>query len=287
MVAGLVCGPGGGSGAEARTVRAGTASAGVPAAQVAAGTGRAEPARSASDFAARVAKGTRRQARETRSGESVGGRRAAAVCLPTSVICIENNKPGNPASEWDISGAGSSTIQGFATQMSVNHGETVLFKVDTVATDYRLDIYRIGYYGGMGARKITTVQPSAPLPQSQPLCAEDTSTGLVDCGNWAVSASWAVPSDAVSGVYIAKLVREDGTTGASHIIFVVRDDTRGSDVLVQTSDTTWQAYNRYGGNSLYFGNPVGRAYKVSYNRPFKTRDPFSMDAPESFFFNAE
>src|SRR6185312_44917 len=99
-----------------------------------------------------------------------------------------------------------------------------------------------------GARKITTVQPSAPLPQSQPLCAEDTSTGLVDCGNWAVSASWAVPSDAVSGVYIAKLVREDGTTGASHIIFVVRDDTRGSDVLVQTSDTTWQAYNRYGGN---------------------------------------
>jgi hypothetical protein len=129
---------------------------------------------------------------------------------------------GNPASEWDISGAGSGTIQGYATQISVNHGETVLFKVDTVASDYRLDIYRIGYYGGMGARKMTTVQPSVALPQWQPQCAEDTSTGLVDCGNWAVSASWAVPSDAVSGVYIAKLVREDGTTGASHIIFVVR-----------------------------------------------------------------
>src|SRR5262249_31188702 len=46
---------------------------------------------------------------------------------------------------------------------------------------------------------------------------------------------------------------------------------RASDVLVQTSDTTWQAYNDYGGNSLYVGAPAGRAYKVSYNRPFVTR----------------
>ena len=42
-------------------------------------------------------------------------------------------------------------------------------------------------------------------------------------------------------------------------------------VLFQTSDTTWQAYNAYGGNSLYTGSPAGRAYKVSYNRPFSTR----------------
>jgi hypothetical protein len=52
----------------------------------------------------------------------------------------------------------------------------------------------------------------------------------------------------------------------------VRDDGRSSDVLFQTSDTTWQAYNRYGGNSLYTGAPAGHAYKVSYNRPFKYSD---------------
>ncbi|WP_240197714.1 DUF4082 domain-containing protein [Nonomuraea lactucae] len=200
---------------------------------------------------------------------------------------MENSKPGNPPSEWDILGAGSSAIQGYATQMSVNKGETVRFKVDTQATDYRLDIYRIGYYGGMGARKVATVQPSVPLPQQQPACLQETQTGLIDCGRWAVSASWAVPGDAVSGVYIAKLEREDGRSGASHIIFVVRDDTRGSDILVQTSDTTWQAYNRYGGNSLYFGSPAGRAYKVSYNRPFRTRGTTTSDAPETFFFSAE
>ncbi|MEV6980543.1 DUF4082 domain-containing protein [Sphaerisporangium sp. NPDC051017] len=216
---------------------------------------------------------------------SHGGRPAsAAVCPPTSVICLENSLPGNPPSQWDIVGAGDPSIQGYATQMSVNHGETVNFKIATTSSDYRLDIYRIGYYGGMGARQITTVNPSVPLPQRQPTCVSDSTTGLVDCGNWAVSASWVVPPTAVSGVYIAKLVRQD-TGGASQIIFVVRDDARGSVLLMQTSDATWQAYNTYGGNSLYAGQPAGRAYKVSYDRPILTRDP--NVSPQSFFYNSE
>ena len=56
----------------------------------------------------------------------------------------------------------------------------------------------------------------------------------------------------MSGIYFAKLVRSNG--GASHIFFVVRDDDGNSDLLFQTSDTTWQAYNPYGGNSLYVGS---------------------------------
>ena len=90
------------------------------------------------------------------------------------------------------------------------------------------------------------------------------------------SASWSVPSDAVSGLYIAHLVRDD-TGGESQIFFVVRDDSSHSNLLLQTSDATWQAYNAYGGNSLYTctvacppGNPQAykAAYAVSYNRPF-------------------
>jgi hypothetical protein len=210
---------------------------------------------------------------------------AAAPCdVPiANEIACENTKPGNPASEWDVSGAGTAAIQGYATSISVNQGATVSFKVDTPASDYRLDIYRMGYYGGQGARRITTVQPSASLPQNQPACQNTAATGLIDCGNWAVSASWAVPADAVSGIYFAKLVREDGTAGSSHVVFVVRDDDGGSDLLFQTSDTTWQAYNQYGGNSLYTGNPAGRAYKVSYNRPFTTRGT----GAEDWVFNAE
>ncbi len=204
-------------------------------------------------------------------------------------IVGENQLPGNPPSQWDIAGAGDPSIQGFATDISVDQGETVSFKIDTPALDYRLDIYRLGYYGGNGARLVATVQPSAFLPQVQPACLTDVTTGLVDCGNWGVSASWTVPPTATSGIYVAKLVREDPEDGrASHVVFVVRDDDRGSDLLVQTSDTTWQAYNTYGGNSLYFGAPANRAYKVSYNRPFTTRaSSFPGGSVSSWLFEAE
>src|SRR3989454_5981130 len=192
---------------------------------------------------------------------------ALATCTaPQNAIEAENCLPGNPSSEWYVDGAGSPNIQGFTTDMSVNVGQTVFFKIATDAMDYRIDIYRLGYYQGNGARLIASNSPSASLPQAQPPCLRDSSTGLIDCGNWAISASWTVPSSATSGIYFAKLLRLD-TGEASPIIFVVRKDSSHSDILVQTSDTTWQAYNDYGGNSLYSGNPVGRAYKVSYNRP--------------------
>ncbi len=207
----------------------------------------------------------------------------ASCAAPANEIEAENCQSGSPPSQWDISGAGSSNIQGFATDISVPQGGTVHFKVDTDASDYRLDIYRMGYYGGDGARLVTTVQPSAALPQNQPNCTEDGATGLIECGNWAESASWPVPDNAVSGIYFAHLQREDGTPGENHIVFVVRDDDGASDLLFQTSDTTWQAYNTYGGNSFYQGSPDNRAYKVSYDRPFITRG----NAPEDWVFNAE
>ncbi|HYW24872.1 MAG TPA: N,N-dimethylformamidase beta subunit family domain-containing protein, partial [Terriglobales bacterium] len=200
----------------------------------------------------------------------------AGPCGPPVVnpVACENTNPGTPEPTWDISGSGDSTIQGFATDIGVNKGDTVFFKINTPASAYTITIYRMGYYQGNGARQIATVTPSAHLPQSQPACLTQASIGLVDCGNWAVSASWAVPATAVSGIYFAKLVRTD-TGGASHIVFVVRDDSSSSDLLFQTSDTTWQAYNQWGGYSLYQGNASassdGRAFKVSYNRPFATR----------------
>jgi hypothetical protein len=200
-----------------------------------------------------------------------GGAPAPDPCAlsPNPVVC-ENAKPGSPPSEWDVAGSGDPSIQGFTTEFSVSDGDEVAFKVKTDAPAYRLDIYRMGYYAGNGARKVATITPDAPLPQTQPNCLTDAATGLVDCGNWAESARWQVPVGAVSGIYFARLVRTD-TGGDSHVFFLVRDDDGGSDVLFQTSDTTWQAYNRYGGNSLYVGSPAGRAYKVSYNRPFTTR----------------
>ena len=249
---------------------------------------------------------------------------------PANDIVRENRLPGDPPTEWDINGWGDPTIQGFGHDISINRGETIFFKIKTDSTDYRIDIYRMGYYGGMGARRVDTITPSVKLPQHQPEGLRDEATRLYDCGNWAVSASWSAPPDATSGIYFARLVRQDsdptgwradnsqegpaeapvasphayGALGhgrlanalreprASHIYFIVRHDGGDADILFQTADTTWQAYNPYGGYCTYgrvnpgFPRSIGippRAYKVSYNRPLKTRDYRAVN----MVFNAE
>ena len=216
---------------------------------------------------------------------------AAGPCGPpvTSVIACENSLPGDPASDWQITGSGDASIQGFATQQSVNVGGTIQFKITTTAASYHFDILRMGYYGGDGARIVAAgLKPT--LVKNQPACLTDATTGLVDCGNWSVSASWTVPSTAVSGIYFAHLVRDDDPSLSSHIYFVVRNDASHSDIVYQTSDSTWEAYNRYGGNDFYVGGPGpanavsgGRAYAVSYNRPITTRDC----CPEDFVWETE
>ena len=120
---------------------------------------------------------------------------AAGPCGPpvVSVIACENTKPGDPPSDWQVSGQGDTAIQGFATQMSVQPGQTISFKINsTTVTKYHIDILRLGWYQGNGATiEASGLQPSVTLPQTQPTCKTETSpTGLVDCGNWAVSASW-------------------------------------------------------------------------------------------------
>jgi hypothetical protein len=215
-------------------------------------------------------------------------------------IVTENAVTGTPDTTWDIGvGGGSTNIEGFATDISVNHGQTVNFKINTNSSNYRIDIYRLGYYQGLGARKVASSVAAAGLttvtilrmPSTQPTPGGNATIGLVDAGNWSVSASWAVPLAAVSGVYIAHLVRQDSTSGENHIPFVVRDDATQHDVVFQTSDTTWHAYNGWGGYSLYGGGTAesdGRAYKVSYNRPIATRDGVGLYAgPQDFLFGEE
>jgi hypothetical protein len=209
---------------------------------------------------------------------------AALFCLAVvlnsafaqNAIVAENQLPGSPASQWDLSGPGSTTLQGFTTDISVNHGSTVYFKIQSATANWRIDIYRLGYYQGNGARLITTINMASK--QAQPAPVTNSATGEVDAGNWAVTASWSVPANAVSGVYIAHLVDQTNTSNENHIPFIVRGDESTSDILFQTSDTTWHAYNPWGGDNLYGGNgpggdsAPGRAYKVSYNRPITTRD---------------
>jgi len=230
------------------------------------------------------------------------------IAPPTTLgrIALENALPGSPESEWRLTERDRS-IEGFATEFSVDQGETVSFKIATDSTDYRIDIYRLGYYGGMGARKVATIERQSETPQVQPHPIVDMERGLIDCGNWGVSAEWEVPEDAVSGVYLAVMRRQDGTEGANEIPFVVRGDGTASDIVFQTSDTTWQAYNPWGGANFYGGdvpvdpeeiisynppncscglNAIGRAYAVSYNRPFLHSEIYAW-GPQNYLFGVE
>lgn len=197
---------------------------------------------------------------------------ANTVTCPTGYnpVACENLQPGTPFADWYAPNAWGA-IQGFTTQESVQPGETVSLKVQSPST-YKVDVYRLGWYQGNGARLMSWT-PTATYPANNsgnPAACLTKNTGLVDCGNWPTTVTFTVPSDAVSGLYIAGLDQTDGN-GYMPYPFVVRNDSSHSAVVVQTSDETWQAYNTYGGQNLYDGSgpaPDGRAYEVSYNRPF-------------------
>jgi hypothetical protein len=103
---------------------------------------------------------------------------------------------------------------------------------------------------------------------TQPECQiTNSDTRLVEC-NWSTSYTLEVGADWTSGLYIAKLIDQGGKQ--SQVWFVVRDDSSNSDVLFQSSFTTFLAYCSTGGYSLYGFNSIDgqRAFKVSYDRPF-------------------
>jgi hypothetical protein len=223
---------------------------------------------------------------------------------------VENQLAGTAQAVWDIPDTGDGTfkygdpaIQGYAVPFSVNLGNPVTFKINPTLTTitYRIDIYRLGYYSGLGARLITSI-PQSVFSQTQPNCTYDTTTGLLDCGKWSASATCTPIAPLISGVYIAKVVRTDITTSkGSHIVFVVREDSRVADILVQTSDTAWHAYNAYSDPanqanqppSLYCSAagassyPNGRGFMVSYNRPFDTRSRPASFGAITFLFSDE
>jgi hypothetical protein len=219
---------------------------------------------------------------------------AAAPATCGNPVACENALPGTPPSRWEVSKGEGTTIQGFADPLSANLGQSISFKIQSPAAAYGIQIFRMGYYGGDGARLEATITPDITASQNQPACNANPATGLIDCGNWSVSATWNIPATAVSGVYFARIYRTDGSSDENQIPFVVTDNASHSDIVYMTSDETWQAYNDWGGYSLYTGDATqtahsplnpGRAQQVSYNRPFATR--FDTPNGQDYFFATE
>jgi N,N-dimethylformamidase beta subunit-like protein len=183
-------------------------------------------------------------------------------------IAIENRKPGTP--DWEIAApALHREIEGYASKTSVNGGDAIDLFVNTTAPRYTIDLFRMGWYDGAGARRVAGAIVRDAVAQPQPTI--DAATGLVEC-QWHdpvrvetrdASGPWT------TGVYLARLTAASGAQ--SFIVFVVRDDERRAPIVFQSSVTTFAAYNNWGGRSLYsFNSGNAPARKVSFDRPYAT-----------------
>ena len=180
-------------------------------------------------------------------------------------VALENQKPGSGG--WDAS---PSSVPGqlavYASELSVAPGEPVHLHV-SAGSSYSVSVYRLGWYGGQGGRLLA--QLPAHQGSLQLEASPDPVTGEVK-ESWPVTDVVQTGSDWVSGYYVAKV--ESSGQGAVEVPFVVRESPNGSHaaILVQVPVNTWQAYNPYGGKSLYnFGCACGvAAVKVSFDRPY-------------------
>jgi fibronectin type 3 domain-containing protein len=198
------------------------------------------------------------------------------ACSTGNAIVLENCYPGN--NPWNVRNPATIAaggIEGYATAQSINRGESVGLKVNsTDSSTFRVEIYRTGYYGGAGARLFSVITGVQGI--AQPSCSNDSTTGLIDCSNWRTSLTLQTTQSWPSGVYAIRLVRSDTGTD-NQILLAVRDDSRKAQVVYGVGFATFQAYNNYGGKSLYDFNSNGnntvsgtpRAVKVSYDRPFE------------------
>jgi len=203
---------------------------------------------------------------------------------PTSNAIVNENAHQGTRS-WQIPNgeAASTQIRAYANATSVSPGQSLTFYVSTQqeGTLYAIDIYRLGWYGGLGARLMAYqlnqighaqgyYDPSIRQLVGCQSCRIDTQTGRVEA-NWQPSYTFTVPSDWTTGVYLAKFT--DANNMQTYTPFDVRGNAHSTYVAV-TSDTTYEAYNNWGGYSLYAFNSLhtkslGMGVKVSFDRPYE------------------
>jgi len=196
-----------------------------------------------------------------------------------SAIYAENQRSGTGRWQLDAS-AHLGSIQGYAGQVSALPGARVPLYISTVApSSYQLDVYRIGWYQGTGGRLVASIKNLHS--QAQGIWTADTGlNGCFSCvrdpqtheleTHWKVSYTLAIGTTWLSGVYLIKMTTVHHDEG--YIILVVRAAHAGYAALVNLPVNTYQAYNLWGGYSLYLrgvdGSYDNRAVKVSFDRPY-------------------
>jgi hypothetical protein len=202
--------------------------------------------------------------------------------------------------------AHGTVISGYAVPASVDAGGEVGLAVSTSSRTYGIDVYRLGWYGGRFGRLLASERglrgrdqgswsPSTFGVRGCRTCTYDARTGLLQ-PRWAVTHTVQVQRSWLSGAYVVVLTTPSGEAGYAY--FVVRDDQRASDVLAVLPVNTYQAYNNWGGKSLYGTNSTGpatiargefalAATKVSMERPYASIGNIREDVGTIAFLERE
>ena len=160
-------------------------------------------------------------------------------------------------------------IQGYPGQRSHVAGEAATFHLSSNLEKVNLKIARVG-----SEREVVWRGKEIHVAE-QPVPAHASSHGC----DWPISVTVEIPGDWRSGCYEA--TASSGGTQGNPMFFVVRSSNPGRDakILLQLSTNTYNAYNAWGGYSLYTywgsahwnmkhepGDVLGR--RVSFQRPF-------------------
>lgn len=211
----------------------------------------------------------------------------APAALAANPIQAENANPGD--SYWTAAlsdSSGSPAIEGYAGATSVRPGGSLDLHVSTASANrYRIEISRLGWYGGLGGRRLgclvgSTLDPMCTSDKNgtSPAPAPALDTGEIDAG-WRTTDRLTIPPDWTTGYYLAVFRITSGPsagkTGFTPFIVQAPVGDRAA-ILVQVPSNTWQAYNTWGGEDLYTSP---RAVKVSFNRPYSYGFLFDWEYP--------
>lgn len=160
--------------------------------------------------------------------------------------------------------ASKGQIEGYTTRTSGTPGTAVGFKVSTTARSFRVFAHRIGAYEGGSSQLVWASHRIAGGVQPKPEFAPyETRTVVAPWReNLTIDTSGWEP-----GFYVFRLKSRDGWENP--VPYIVSSPTAADTVAVGFPVTTWQAYNVWGGYSLYDGpSDDRRSWAVSFDRPY-------------------
>lgn len=176
----------------------------------------------------------------------------------------ENAKPGT--ADWRLTNDGAAhDIEGYFNVTSAQRGETVTLYASTIAPSFTIEAYRMGWYQGLGGRRVWTSPPVEGKQQAAAVLIPTTNTYEA---RWAPSTTVPITEEFPDGSYLFKLVASTGQQ--RWVPLTVRNDASTATYVIENAVSSWQAYNHWGGCSLYNcqGGKGERSKMVSFDRPY-------------------